>query len=46
MKCYVIGTYSLMPLNLAMKQRVILQYLTPMAEYQEVRTLISCGYSY
>lgn len=36
MKCYVIGTYSLMPLSIAMKQRVILQYLTPMAEYQEL----------
>nr|XP_022300005.1 DDB1- and CUL4-associated factor 1-like isoform X2 [Crassostrea virginica] len=43
MKCYVIGTYSLMPLNLAMKQRVILQYLTPMAEYQE---LISAAFEH
>ncbi|XP_062610768.1 DDB1- and CUL4-associated factor 1-like [Saccostrea cucullata] len=36
MKCYVIGTYSLQPLSTAMKQRVILQYLRPMAEYQEL----------
>ncbi|XP_055999036.1 DDB1- and CUL4-associated factor 1-like isoform X3 [Ostrea edulis] len=35
MKVNVIGTYSLQPLSLAMKQRMILQYLTPMAEYQE-----------
>lgn len=33
---YVIGSYSLEPLSLGMKQRLILQYLTPMGEYQEV----------
>ncbi|XP_076077249.1 DDB1- and CUL4-associated factor 1-like [Mytilus galloprovincialis] len=33
---YVIGTYSMSPLTLSMKQRLILQYLTPLAEYQEL----------
>ena len=33
---YVIGSFSLEPLTLGMKQRLILQYLTPMGEYQEV----------
>lgn len=33
---YVIGTYSMNPLTLSMKQRLILQYLTPLAEYQEL----------
>ena len=31
-----IGTYSLKPLTITMKQRLLLQFLTPLAEYQEV----------
>lgn len=39
---YVIGRHCMFPLSLAMKQRLILQYLTPTGEYQEVRgTLIN-----
>ena len=33
---YVIGSYSMHPLTTSMKQRLILQYLTPLAEYQEL----------
>ena len=40
---YVIGSFSLEPLTLGMKQRLILQYLTPMGEYQEVGFLIFLG---
>ncbi|KAH3892821.1 hypothetical protein DPMN_016951, partial [Dreissena polymorpha] len=36
---YVIGSYSLEPMTLGMKQRMILQYLTPMGEYQELISL-------
>ncbi|XP_060078486.1 DDB1- and CUL4-associated factor 1-like [Ylistrum balloti] len=36
MEPYVIGTFCLSPLSTAMKQRLILQYLTPMGEYQEL----------
>ena len=31
-----IGTYCLDPLTITMKQRLLLQFLTPLAEYQEV----------
>ena len=34
---FYIGTYSLEPLTITMKQRILLQFLTPLAEYQEVR---------
>jgi hypothetical protein len=37
---YVIGSYSMHPLTTSMKQRLILQYLTPLAEYQEVNKYI------
>ncbi|MEE6526673.1 hypothetical protein FKM82_027454, partial [Ascaphus truei] len=38
MSLWVIGTnYSLHPLTPAIEQRLILQYLTPLGEYQEVR---------
>ncbi|KAK3101991.1 hypothetical protein FSP39_007955 [Pinctada imbricata] len=43
MQPYVIGTYSLHPLSTEMKQRLILQFLTPMGEYQE---LISAAFEY
>ncbi|XP_041347553.1 DDB1- and CUL4-associated factor 1-like [Gigantopelta aegis] len=36
MQPYVIGSYSMEPLTTSMKQRMILQYLTPMGEYQEL----------
>ena len=32
----VVGTYCMEPLNAQMKQRLILRYLQPMGEYQEV----------
>ena len=35
-KPYIISTYNMHPLSLIMKQRLILQYLTPMGEYQEL----------
>lgn len=39
MSIWVIGTnYSLSPLTAAIEQRLILQYLTPLGEYQEVRS--------
>ena len=31
------ASFSLYPLTLSMQQRLILQYLTPLGEYQEVR---------
>ena len=38
MSSMVIGSdYSLSPLSLAMEQRLILQYLTPLGDYQDVR---------
>ncbi|KAL3852286.1 hypothetical protein ACJMK2_015948 [Sinanodonta woodiana] len=40
---YVIGSYSLDPLTTTMKQRLILQYLCPMGEYQE---LISAAFEH
>ncbi|XP_033745476.1 DDB1- and CUL4-associated factor 1-like [Pecten maximus] len=43
MEPYVIGTFCLSPLSTAMKQRLILQYLTPMGEYQE---LISAAFEH
>lgn len=36
MEPLVIGTSQMHPLTLEMQQRLILQYLTPMGEYQEV----------
>ncbi|XP_005091731.1 DDB1- and CUL4-associated factor 1 [Aplysia californica] len=33
---YVIGTYCLEPLSVSMKQRLILQYLTPLGDYHEL----------
>lgn len=42
MSSMLIGSdYSLSPLSSAMEQRLILQYLTPLGEYQEVRVLTS-----
>ncbi|CAH1785027.1 unnamed protein product [Owenia fusiformis] len=38
MQPYVIGTYSMSPLTCDMQQRLILKYLTPMGEYQELLT--------
>ncbi|KAG1680062.1 DDB1- and CUL4-associated factor 1 [Nymphon striatum] len=38
---YVIGPLQMYPLTLKMEQRLILQYLTPMGEYQEVMLLLS-----
>jgi HIV-1 Vpr-binding protein len=35
---YVVGTYHMWPLTSLMRQRILLQYLTPMGEYQEVCT--------
>ena len=35
----VIGSYSLHPLTNSMKQRLILQYLTPLGDYHEVKGL-------
>lgn len=41
MSSMVIGSeYSLSPLSRAMEQRLILQYLTPLGDYQEVRTCL------
>ena len=41
MSSMVIGSdYCLSPLSPAMEQRLILQYLTPLGDYQEVRVLI------
>ncbi|ESO82730.1 hypothetical protein LOTGIDRAFT_184499, partial [Lottia gigantea] len=36
MEHYIIGSYSMSPLSVTMKQRIILQYLIPMGEYQEL----------
>lgn len=36
MESYVIASASIYPLILASKQMLILRYLTPMGEYQEV----------
>lgn len=36
MRPLVIGSYSLNPLTTSMKQRLILQYLTPLGDYHEV----------
>ena len=33
-------SFSLFPLTLGMQQRLILQYLTPLGEYQEVRMVV------
>ncbi|CAL1260932.1 unnamed protein product [Larinioides sclopetarius] len=33
---YVIGSYQVYPLNIAVEQRFILEYLTPMGEYQDL----------
>lgn len=33
-------SFSLFPLTLSMQQRLILQYLTPLGEYQEVRMVV------
>ncbi|XP_078596446.1 DDB1- and CUL4-associated factor 1-like isoform X1 [Branchiostoma floridae x Branchiostoma japonicum] len=33
---YLIGRHQMFPLDLVMKQRLILQYLTPLGEYQEL----------
>lgn len=42
MSSILIGSdYCLSPLSPAMEQRLILQYLTPLGEYQEVRVLIT-----
>jgi len=36
MEQFVIGTYPMYPLTIDMQQRLILHYLQPMGEYQEV----------
>jgi len=36
MEQFVIGTYPMFPLTIDMQQRLILHYLQPMGEYQEV----------
>ncbi|XP_059167195.1 DDB1- and CUL4-associated factor 1-like [Physella acuta] len=36
MRPLVIGSYSLVPLTIPMKQRLILQYLTPLGDYHEL----------
>jgi len=36
MRPFVIGTYCLDPLSITMKQRLILQYLTPLGDYHEL----------
>jgi HIV-1 Vpr-binding protein len=36
MEPFVIGTYQMYPLTVEMQQRLILHYLQPMGEYQEV----------
>ncbi|XP_050398769.1 DDB1- and CUL4-associated factor 1 [Patella vulgata] len=36
MEHFIIGSYSMEPLSVTMKQRIILQYLTPMGEYQDL----------
>ncbi|GFX07369.1 DDB1- and CUL4-associated factor homolog 1 [Trichonephila clavipes] len=33
---YVIGSFQVYPLNIAVEQRFILEYLTPMGEYQDL----------
>jgi len=35
----VIGTYPMFPLTVEMQQRLILHYLQPMGEYQEVTSV-------
>ena len=42
----VIGSYSLHPLTPSMQQRLILQYLTPLGEYQEVSGTVGHCVSY
>ena len=36
MRPYIVGSYCLEPLSLCMKQRLILQYLTPLGDYHEL----------
>jgi len=36
MEPFVVGTYPMFPLTIEMQQRLILHYLQPMGEYQEV----------
>lgn len=36
MERFVIGTHQLHPLTVEMKQRLILQFLAPVSEYQDV----------
>ena len=36
MEPLVIGTYQMFPLTVEMQQRLVLHYLQPMGEYQEV----------
>jgi len=39
MEQFVIGTYPMFPLTIDMQQRLILHYLQPMGEYQEVTSV-------
>lgn len=39
-QAFIISTYCMCPLSCHMQQRLILQYLTPMGEYQELLTHI------
>ena len=38
---YIISTYRMSPLDCDMQQRLILQYLTPLGEYQELLPHVS-----
>lgn len=38
-----LGEYRIFPLTAVMEQRLIIQYLTPVAEYQDVFNLLSLG---
>lgn len=39
--CHILPmSFSLFPLTLGMQQRLILQYVTPLGEYQEVRMVV------
>jgi len=39
MEQFVIGTYPMFPLTTEMQQRLLLHYLQPMGEYQEVMSV-------
>ncbi|RCN53505.1 LisH protein [Ancylostoma caninum] len=45
MQPYVIGTHKIFPLSVAMHQRLILQYLIPTGEYQDLLNLAFDGHA-